>query len=202
MAKNNNAATTNDTEAAPSEDFLKAQAIVRAGVEAELNDDLIMIELLKAGVGMKKSAKYFVQAMQSLGLRISAADRKEMADKIIKPLIKKVKDYEDLEGVVAAVVEGVGGGTTEKQALGLIRKFAKDAEIALPKKPAGAKVGVGGFQKEVFEQIRKAPTMSNAEFEEWFRGVAKMKNVDKALNKQRQILTLVRNVVADFSEPS
>jgi hypothetical protein len=122
------------------------EEIVEAGVPAGKSDDEMLIEIVNQGVSFKSAGKLFKSVMLAGGYRISAAERAEKANQILADadFLNPVDDDGNevelttehvrlmAEHLVAEIAD-----TTEKQAMLAIRKYAKAAEVALPKAKKG-----------------------------------------------------------------
>ena len=145
----------------------KIKAIVEENyVEAETqderasNDMQIQIEIASAGldIAFKDIAKRFNEAMESLGYAISPANRQKAADKLLDEAGFDPQDHGDVLAAVAKIVSGVPK-TTDADALKCVRKYAKENEITLPKKPSTP----SGFRPKMLAWILDNPHATREE---------------------------------------
>ncbi len=118
---------------------VKLEEIVKTAFsKGEVVDNDILIQFVTAGVGFKQAAQKFKTICESLGLRVSAKERQEKANLILKGA--KKESFKDWATVIKAstAIAGDIKDTTEAQAIACIRKFAKDNEFELPEKPKGS----------------------------------------------------------------
>lgn len=146
-------------------DEAKVEEIVVAGVEAEKDHDTMLVEIVNAGVSFKNAVKLFKRVMESKGFAITAKKRAEKIQGLIEELEFNAESGEDVSGMIAHIVKNVPD-TNEKQALGVLRRWAKKEEIELPKpeKKAG---GAGGFRAKAFDWMIANPTAESEEFFKW-----------------------------------
>ena len=64
-------------------DSQKVAEIVAAGVEAGSDDEVMLLEIIQAGIKFKVAGKLFAQAMQAGGYRITSKDRKAQGREIL-----------------------------------------------------------------------------------------------------------------------
>ena len=138
------------------------EEIVEAGVAKGKTDDQMLAAIVNRGVSFRTAGKLFKSVLESKGYRITAKERAEAIGKILDGvLVPKDGDKKATLGNVQVVVDRIVGkgdiagevaDTTDKQAFAVIRKYAKDNEIELPKgkKGGGGSSGSGsGIIKKV-----------------------------------------------------
>lgn len=116
----------------------KVEEIVRNGFEQGHDDDTIMIAIVQAGISFRRALRMFKDAVETLGLRTSVKDVKEVASKLLAELDFNPQSYNDVKQVAEQLVEKVEGAT-HVQAMTAIKAYAKENEIALPKREKGEK---------------------------------------------------------------
>lgn len=131
----------------------KVEAIVEAGVKAEKTDEEMMIEIIQLGVKFKAAGKMFQDVMQEKGYRVTAKLRKEKALEILEGENFDPESYEDLVQMVERLVDEVPD-TVTSQANSIIRSYAKDHDVILPKPPKGAT----GIRAKAFAWIVENPS--------------------------------------------
>lgn len=121
----------------------KVAQIVKEGVEKKLNEDEILIQIVRSGVKFTLAAKMMKQAQIDLGILISAKDRYVKSKVFMEDEDFAPENYSDVTKMAKAIAEEVPN-TSEKQAIAQIRKYCKELEIEIPKKPkaTGAPFGI------------------------------------------------------------
>jgi len=140
--------------------------IVKKGFEANKDADAIQVDLVKAGLKFKQAASMFKKIAEQEGFKISAKERNEKAKELLGDFVPK--SWEDVEKSVKHLTENIKD-TSEPQALAVLRKICKDAEVEFPKKPKGAKGGGGprGFKAEVYKWMLENPKATKKELEKF-----------------------------------
>ncbi len=133
-------------------DLARAVELIKEKVAAGTGEDDLMILLIQeGGFGYKKAGRMLNQALVQLNVRISAKDRYEQVCELLIENDFAPTTWDEVLGVVSYLAEEIDS-TNEKQALVSVRKYAKENEIALPKKPKSESKGRGrGFRGQIFE---------------------------------------------------
>jgi len=135
------------------------EEIVDAGVAAGQSEDEMLVEIVNRGVSFKAAGKLWKAVMENKGYAASSKTVAETAATILAGVEDEdgnvigfsPESPEDVQEMVERIV-GEVAGSTEKQAMAAIRKFAKANEIELPKAKGGKRGGGGsggGIQKKV-----------------------------------------------------
>ncbi len=114
-------------------DSEKVIKIVEEGFKAKKEEDDILIEIVKSGIGFKDAMKRMKVAMVELGLSVSSKDRYEKAASIMDDDDFEPENYADVLEMAKQISKDVNS-TSESQALKEIRKYCKANTIDLPKK--------------------------------------------------------------------
>ncbi len=126
--------------------------IVQQGFANGEDADTIQVNLVKAGLKFKQAASTFKKVSEHLGLVVSPKDRIAKATELLGDFTPA--DWEGVQKAAAHIVENVAD-TSESQAISVLRKICKDAEVEFPKKPKGAKAASGprGFKAKAYAWI-------------------------------------------------
>ena len=173
-------ASTESTEVnEPSQavlDLAKAKSLIGDDARNEATEDELIVKLItEGGFNYRKATRLMTLALQDLGLKMSAKDRYEAVCEILTENGFAPDTYEDVEKVVGYLAEELES-TTEKQALVAVRRFAKEQDIDIPKKPKGGGGGRGpGFRGEIITWMIDNATEDDATFTKWLEGHGKGK---------------------------
>ena len=137
-------------------DSQKVAEIVAAGVEAGSDDEVMLLEIIQAGIKFKVAGKLFAQAMQAGGYRITSKARKEQGRAILVDAEFTPESYEALQAMIEQITDEVDD-TTTSQAHAICKAYAKEFEIELPKP---AKKASGGIKSKITSWIVANPTAS------------------------------------------
>ena len=112
----------------------------------------MIVEIVQSGVAYRKALKTFDAAMLHLGFvtkPMKTADRNEAVGKMMAEAEFKPESYQEIQDA-ANHVEKTLEGVTQAQAVSSIRKWLKENEIEIPKKPKKAKeAGSSGIKKHI-----------------------------------------------------
>ena len=131
---------------------LDKKGIVVAGIKAGKTDDAIMMELINVGVHVRDAYGEFRTAMMAAGLLLRPKERNEKLAAVLDGFSPKTGD--DVSDKLKELMDEIPR-TTERQAMGAIRKYAKDNKIELPKVKR-----VGGWKRKLQDWIVENPTAS------------------------------------------
>ncbi|MBL4656281.1 MAG: hypothetical protein JKY33_10715 [Bacteroidia bacterium] len=142
------------------------------GIDKGLCDEDIMCNMLNEKLTFLQVPKLFKSIMEEQGHRITSKDRVEK----IYAILKKMKFKPINKGwptVQRALLKIIGGknedgdeisatvpDTSEKQAINVMKKFCKEAELAFPKAPRSAAKG----KSRVYEFMINNPGATKEEF--------------------------------------
>lgn len=167
-----------------------ASQIITDGFKEGMADDDILVSLIAVdGISFKQAGTMFKKLTETLGLRISAKDRKEAGFEILVGLEFAPEDYDGVLAGRDAVMEGVAD-TNENQAMAVVRGYAKENELDLPKKAkgGGGNRGGGGKIAKCVEWANANPESTEVEFLEF---VGTIVESEKQISKY----TFVYNIV-------
>jgi len=134
------------------EEYLDTKGIVVSGIKAGKTDDAIMLELIEAGVPVRDAWGEFKTALMAAGYLLKPAERNEkLAELLIDFAPESGADITDMIELMKSELPR----TTDRQAMGAIRKYAKENDLVLPKVKK-----VGGFKKKLFDWMVNNPTAS------------------------------------------
>jgi len=129
---------------------LDKKGIVVAGIKAGKDDDTIMMELVNAGVPIRDAWGEFKTAMMAAGYLLKPAERNVKLAELLNGFSPETGD--DVSDKLKELMDEIPR-TTERQAMGAIRKYAKDNKIELPKVKR-----LGGWKKKLTDWIVENPT--------------------------------------------
>jgi hypothetical protein len=140
-------------------DSLIVKEIVQAGLEKDLEDEDMIVQIIEAGIKYKNAVKLFQNAVIELGARISNKDRKEKAYKILKDEEFAPTTFEEVSAMAERLAEEIPD-TELSKAIGVIKGYCKENEIEYPKPEKGKGV-VGGFKGKFIAFIMNDPDASD-----------------------------------------
>lgn len=168
-------------------DTQKVEEIIEAGVAAEKTDDEMLVEIVQAGISFKSAGKLFNNVMTEKGYRIAAKERSAKAVTILDDLGFSPKNYDDVSKAIGALTRGIPD-TNHKQAISLIRKYAKTNGIELPKKEKAP----GGFRAKFLDAMSKnALLWSDDDVKNWLDDQGK-DDPEKIFNQQKMVIDAIR----------
>lgn len=129
--------------------------IVAAGTEEGKDDDAILIEIVEAGIKFSAAMKLFREAQTSLGLRMTAKNRREYVAEVLGDDFAPTTPDEMNEAILKIAEHDA---ITEAQARGAVRKYLRDHEREVPKAVKAA--ASGGARAKVFDFIASNPSAS------------------------------------------
>ncbi|KKL54912.1 hypothetical protein LCGC14_2260670 [marine sediment metagenome] len=169
MSETTEATTAEKVPSQHALDILKATEIVVPLHEAGKDEEEILSKLLPVFKKYKKSFKLMNLALQNAGFALGSKDRYELA-KVVIAEMEAPKTWAEVRGIVVAVADEVKD-TSEQQALGCVKKFAKEMEIELPKKPKSepGEGGARGFRGVAFTWMVQNASASREELAMFIR---------------------------------
>lgn len=141
----------------------KVLEIVKAGNAAEKSDDEILVEVVLSGVKFQKAGKMVQNAMIELGLSMSSKDRYKQSKTILEDEEFEPEDYSEIKKMAAKLSKELDA-TSEAQAIAQIRKYCKENDLDIPKKP---KEAVVSFPVKAVAWIVANIKAKPAKFEDW-----------------------------------
>jgi len=150
---------TEEVEKNEAEEIMMAKCtdIIKAAfAEGDVDENEVLVQIVNSGVSFRNAQKVYKQITEDLGLRVSAKDRYEQVVDLLGDSAT-FDEYSDVEGAVQLITKKVGD-TSAPQAMAALRKFAKENEIELPKKPKGSK---GDGKPRGFKAVAYAWIMDN-----------------------------------------
>lgn len=171
----------------------KVKEIVQTGFAAGKDDDSIMIDIVQSGISFRRAVKMFKDAVEALGLRTSVKDVKEIAQKLLAELDFRPSTYNEVKEVADKIVAECEG-SNHGQAMVAIKAYAKENEIALPKrekgdKKAGPSEG-SGFKYKVMAWILANPNFDTENMDGFKAFLA-----ENDRTEEKEIATYVRRYV-------
>jgi len=138
--------------------------IVKNGFEAGKSDDDIIRGLFEVGVEFKDLRNIFNSVIASENLRLSAKERKEKTEEILKDWTPE--SSESLLSKCDELAEALG--VKASKAMASIRSWAKTNKIELPKqerKPVERKAGFGGYVGKILTHVMENKDITRKEIE-------------------------------------
>lgn len=163
----------------------KVLKIVDAGFKAKKEEDDILIEIVKSGIGFQKAIKFMKNAMVELGLSVSPKDRYEKAAGIMDEEGFEPENYAEVLEMAEQLAKEINS-VSEKQALTEIRKYCKANTIDLPKK---VKKKLPPLDLRIIYWVTKNFSKTPEDLEEAFEG-EKEKVVSRWMEKFEKIKSL------------
>jgi hypothetical protein len=181
-----------------SEQEAQVKALIVDGIAADKTDDQILVSIVNAGVSFKNAGRLFKQITEGEGLRISNKTRLEQGFAILKRArFKAAKEYSKVEEMIALILDEETGvkDTDRVQAVRIIRRYAKEAEIVLPKAPkqAGTK-SMTAIQNWMVENHGA----TEEEFRTYMLGIGKRDNV---IAKNWKWFEVARRIATAINSP-
>jgi len=134
--------------------------IVQQGSESGMSDDDMLIKIVEAGIKFSAAMKMFRDAQQSLGLRLTAKNRREFVADILGDDFAPTS-IDELNVAIAKVA--THDAISEAQARGSVRKYLRDHERETP---AAAKAAVsGGIRGKVLDFLVENPSATSGELQ-------------------------------------
>ena len=179
----------------------KVEQIVSEGFAAGHDDDTIMIAIVQAGISFRRASRMFKDAVEKLGLRTSVKDVKEVARKLLAEMEFNPQSFAEVKEVADKLVSEVEGAT-HGQAMVAIKAYAKENEIALPKrekgeKKAGREPGASGFKRKLFNWILNNPNGTVDQLKEYI--VENERDGEKLAKRFAPIMQLCKDYAAKHS---
>lgn len=167
--------------------------IVQAGHEAGTSEDEMLVQIVQSGVKFGNAMKMMKQAQEDLGLALSPKARYEKSHGIMEGAGFSPETHEDVANMASVLTNEVQD-TNEKQALAAIRKYCKEIEVELPKKPKAEKTtGWAGIHTKVYEHILANPDTTDDALREFLESIGKVDGEkDKFVKRYKPIVELVR----------
>lgn len=148
--------------------MMKVKALVEAHVvDGQLNateDDLVVEILTQQICGFKHAGKNLKLALEQLGLQTSNKDKLASAESILAKSDFAPQNWGDVLDMAERIATETPN-TNEKQAVGLIKKFAKKNGIELPAKPSEKVEGVSGFKAKLLKYLSSNPAATKDDVE-------------------------------------
>lgn len=168
-------------------EYLDTNSIVIAGVKAGKDDDTIMLELINAGVPVRDAYGEFKTALMAAGYLLKPAERNAKLAELLDGF-----DPETGDDVLDKLNELMNElpRTTDRQAMAVIRKYAKDNKIELPKVKR-----VAGFKKKVHDWMIANPT---ATVDELGKFVAQHNKPESVAKKYGEVFTLAQKMAENI----
>lgn len=159
-------------------DTAMVEKICEAGVAAGKTDDEILIEIVTSGVKFGVAGKLFRQVMEAKGFRVSNSERSKKAEELLGDVELATSD--DVAEAIETLTQNIPD-TNEKQALVILRRFAKAKEIELPKVAKREKGHVSGFRGVAYRWMIENPAASNKDLTAFIESHGKGESVVKRM---------------------
>lgn len=143
----------------------KVDEIVAAGNEHDQSDDEMLILIVQSGIGFKAAGRLFKSAMEKGGYRVSASNRKDAVLDILNKAEFAPENRDELTDMIEHIVKEVND-TNSGQALKIIKAYAKDLELELPKVP---KIPKGGLAQRFDDWFVSNIGATDENIQEWFK---------------------------------
>lgn len=169
-------------------DSEKVLEIVTAGVEADLDDDTMLIKIVQSGIKFSAANKMFKAAMETGGFRTAMSKVKELAREILVGAEFNPESHSDVSEMVGNLVLEING-SDEKQALKAVKAYCKEFEIELPKAKKEPK---GPMLERVQNWIVANPLATVTDLTKWLEDQGKN---EKLVARYSQLLEFAQNYV-------
>lgn len=177
-------------------DSQKVAEIVAAGVEAGKDDDSILIEIVQSGIKFKVAGKLFNKAMQEGGYRITTKERKAQCREILVEAEFAPETYDEVEEMLERMI-GEVNDTTTSQAFSIMKSYAKEFEIELPKP---AKKPKGTIKTRAMAFIAANLDAGEEQFSAWIEEQGKKDPKGRMLKTMVELSEFAKDCVAAAAE--
>jgi len=175
-----------------------AEEIIEAGHETKTDDEML-VQIVNAGVSFKNAAKLFKTVMEAKGYRIAAKDRATAAAKILDEAGFDPKKWDDVDKAAANLVREVAD-TNTKQAMNLLKKYAKTNNIELPKKEKSEKAP-GGFRGKLLDFVAtNALSATDKDIVKWIEDQEK-DEPQKVFDRSALVINAIRKAADLVANP-
>lgn len=159
----------------------KVAVIVAEGIAAGKTDDEILHLICASGISYANTGKLFKAEMVNGGYRITAKARKEKGREILVEAEFSPENYDELKEMVETLKDSISD-TSTSQANAIVKAYAKEFEIELPKPEKKASSG-GGLRAKSLEWMVGHPEATREELANWLTDIDKNDAEGKILNK-------------------
>lgn len=151
------------------QEIADAMKLVKPIADKGGTEDAMIVALIQKGkLNFQRAGKMLEKCLQQMGVRLDPKARQEQVAKILVKNNFKPQTWEEVSQAVAFIIEHVPA-TSEKQAHGAIRKFCREAEMDVPKKPKATGPRGGGFRNTIFKWHLENPLATDEEFTAWMK---------------------------------
>lgn len=124
-------------------DSVKVAEIVAAGVKESKSDEDMVCEILQAGIKLRVAAKLFAVAMLEGGYRVTNKQRKIDGRAMLVDVEFSPASYDEYTAMIEKMVKELSD-TVTSQAHSIIRTYAKEFDLEMPKPPKKVSGGIRG----------------------------------------------------------
>lgn len=155
---------TNEVEEVTVTDLDIAIETLQPMIDAGESEDEMGVALVRKGYKFNRAGNLVKQALESLGIKVSAKERFEAVKELLVAMAFAPTSWDEVDACAASLADEVKA-TSKSQALSAIKRFAKENDIELPSKPKGA--GGGGSRTSAwdifFSWAKQNPTATEAD---------------------------------------
>lgn len=170
----------------------KAAALIEEMHKAgKSKEEMIVALITKVGMKVAPASKAIKEQLTKLGAILSNKDRKEQGFAVLTEMKFSPKDASDVLAGVARIKDKVSQ-TNEKQAMVVIRAYAKEKGIELPKKAKGAT----NLRMKIFTYMIENPTSTKAQFTKFMEENNRNEN---AIKRQWEIFEIAKKMAETLS---
>ena len=175
----------------------KVDEIVASGNELDQTDDEMLILIVQSGIGFKAASRLFKTAMERGGYRVSIANRKDAVLEILNKAEFMPETRDELTDMIEHITKNTND-TNSAQTLKIIKAYAKEAAIELPKAP---KLPKGGLAQRFDEWFVGNISATDEDIQEWFEKQGKdEKSTQNYMFRWHRAINLARTIAAKAIE--
>ena len=175
-------------------ELAKARELIEPMAKAGKSEDEMAVTLIhNGGFPFKKAGRLLRRVLEDLGVRMSSKDRLAQASELLLKNDFAPADWSEVIKVCQYLSQELDA-TDEKQALVVVKKFAKNQKIELPTKPKRSSVATRvSFRNKFLAWLEANPVSTDAQFDSWVKEQGK--KVGQAIF-YKKILYIVRGANA------
>lgn len=169
------------------------EEIVKAGVDAGKDDEEILQDIALTGkIKFKLINRLFTQVMTANGYRITSKERKAQGREMLVDAEFSPETYDEVEAMLEKMSETIPD-TTTSQAFGVIKAYAKEFEILIPRPPKKVK---GSLRARAMDWMVKNPEASKEDLSTWIEEVAKKDDPEgKILGRMWDVFSFGKDMI-------
>jgi len=174
------------------------RAAFDAAIKAGKGADEVKVEMIKAGCQFKDTGKFYKEWAIESGIMVDAKERAIKVDEILSD-VDGVDTEDGFSDAMDALMDGIAG-TSDRQAGGLIRAWAKKNEVEVYKKPKSTGGGQrSGFVHEFHDMLRENPQMTEEEATAIINGTDGHKETSENVKRYAKMYQNTRALVNDVA---